>query len=141
MLGVFDVTKSAGELRLQFIDPHVQPFLHYRYLDDEFDRRRMREMVRMGYNELRSRIVDLNTWTDMLAWFSWERRRLACSESGQDGRAPRYKSQEHHHGPVHGLHNLRVVEASTTPDCTLANTNATTMMIGERIADFIRQRR
>ncbi len=43
------------------------------------------------------------------------------------------------HGHVHGLQNLRVVDASIMPDCMRANTNVTTMMIGERIADFIRQ--
>ncbi len=45
------------------------------------------------------------------------------------------------YGHVHGLQNLRVVDASIMPDCIRANTNVTTMMIGERIADFIRQGR
>ena len=43
------------------------------------------------------------------------------------------------YGKVHGLQNLRVVDASIMPDCVRANTNVTTMMIGEHIADFIRQ--
>jgi choline dehydrogenase len=43
------------------------------------------------------------------------------------------------YGKVHGLQSLRVVDASIMPDCIRANTNVTTMMIGERIADFIRQ--
>jgi choline dehydrogenase-like flavoprotein len=30
------------------------------------------------------------------------------------------------------------VEASIMPDCIRANTNVTTMMIGERISDFIK---
>jgi choline dehydrogenase len=42
-------------------------------------------------------------------------------------------------GRIYGLDNLRVVDASIMPDCIRANTNVTTMMIGERIADFIRQ--
>ena len=45
------------------------------------------------------------------------------------------------YGKVHGLRNLRVADASIMPDCIRANTNVTTMMIGERIADFIRQGR
>jgi choline dehydrogenase-like flavoprotein len=40
---------------------------------------------------------------------------------------------------VHGLQNLRVVDAAILPDCPRANTNVTTMMIGERVADFIKQ--
>ena len=43
------------------------------------------------------------------------------------------------YGSVHGLQNLRVVDASIMPNCIRANTNVTTMMIGERIAEFIRQ--
>ena len=42
------------------------------------------------------------------------------------------------YGRAHGLEGLRVVDASVMPDCIRANTNVTTMMIGERIADFIR---
>ena len=41
-------------------------------------------------------------------------------------------------GRVHGLGNLRVVDASIMPDCIRANTNVTTMVIGERISDLIR---
>jgi choline dehydrogenase len=42
-------------------------------------------------------------------------------------------------GKVHGLAGLRVADASIMPDCIRANTNVTTMVIGERIADLIRQ--
>ncbi len=45
------------------------------------------------------------------------------------------------YGRVHGLENLRIADASIMPDCIRANTNATTIMIGERIADFMRQGR
>ena len=39
---------------------------------------------------------------------------------------------------VHGLEGLRVADASIMPDCIRANTNATSMVIGERVSDFIR---
>jgi len=42
------------------------------------------------------------------------------------------------YGKVHGLDNIRVADASVMPDCIRANTNVTTMMIGERISDFMK---
>jgi choline dehydrogenase len=41
------------------------------------------------------------------------------------------------YGRVHGLEGLRVVDASIIPDVVRANTNATTIMIGECLADAI----
>ena len=38
---------------------------------------------------------------------------------------------------AHGLENLRVVDVSVLPDCIRANTNATTIMIAERVADWM----
>lgn len=40
---------------------------------------------------------------------------------------------------VHGFDNLRVADASIMPTVTHANTNVTCMMIGERVADFIKE--
>jgi choline dehydrogenase len=39
------------------------------------------------------------------------------------------------------MEGLRVVDASVMPDVIRANTNATTIMIGERVADWIREGR
>jgi choline dehydrogenase len=43
------------------------------------------------------------------------------------------------HCRVRGLENIRVVDASVMPDVIRANTNATTIMIAERVADWIRE--
>lgn len=37
---------------------------------------------------------------------------------------------------VHGLEGLRVVDTSVMPDVVRANTNATAIMIGERVAEW-----
>ena len=39
---------------------------------------------------------------------------------------------------VRGVEGLRVADASVMPDCIRANTNATTIMIGEKVADYIK---
>jgi choline dehydrogenase len=38
---------------------------------------------------------------------------------------------------VHGVAGLRVADASVMPAVTSGNTNASTLMIGERCADFL----
>ena len=43
-------------------------------------------------------------------------------------------------GRVHGLQALRVVDASIMPLIITGNLNATTIMIGEKIADAVRGR-
>jgi len=40
---------------------------------------------------------------------------------------------------VKGVEGLRVADASIMPDCIRANTNATTIMIAERVADWLRK--
>ena len=43
------------------------------------------------------------------------------------------------HCRIHGMEGIRVVDASIMPDCIRANTNLTTIMIGERAADWIKE--
>ena len=40
---------------------------------------------------------------------------------------------------VHGMDGLRVADASIMAECVRANINVTVMVMGERIADFIKQ--
>jgi choline dehydrogenase len=42
---------------------------------------------------------------------------------------------------VQGLEGLRVVDAAVMPDVIRANTNATTIMIAERVADWMKEGR
>ena len=42
---------------------------------------------------------------------------------------------------VHGLENIRVVDASVMPDVIRANTNATAIMIAERVSDWVNEGR
>jgi choline dehydrogenase len=153
MTAGLQLAAGAGEMRLTSTDPNVQPSLDYNYMQDPFDRERMREMVRLcislGEHESFKDIIqeriepsDTDLATDE-ALDEWVKREVTTSQhiSGtcKMGPASDPTSVVDQYGKVHGLEGLRVVDASIMPDCIRANTNVTTMMIGERIAEFIGQ--
>jgi len=153
MLAILNLAVGSGELRLTSADPAVQPFLDYRYLDEDFDRRRLRDLVRLcvklgqdeGFKDIiEERIEPTDTELasdDALDVFM--RREVTTGQhiscTCKMGPASDPMAVVDQYGKVHGLQNIRVVDASIMPDCVRANTNVTTMMIGEHIADFIRQ--
>ncbi|MDA0264051.1 MAG: mycofactocin system GMC family oxidoreductase MftG [Chloroflexi bacterium] len=152
MLGVLDLAMGSGELKLTSADPDEQPFLDYRYLQDPFDRQRMREMVRtcvnLGQHESFKDIVEhrIEPTDEELA--SDDALDAFCARdvtTGQHisgtckmGPASDGMAVVDQHGRVHGLDGLRIADASVMPNCIRANTNVTTMMIGEHMADFIK---
>ena len=151
MTGGIQLAAGAGELRLTSADPTVQPSLDYHYLEDPFDRERLREAVRLcvrlGEHEsfrdmiaerLEPSDADLSSEEALDAWLMREvttSQHISCTCKMGPSSDPMAVVDQY--GRVHGLEGLRVVDASIMPDCIRANTNVTTMMIGERIADFM----
>ena len=143
---------GSGELRLTSADPNGKPSLDLRYFEEEFDRRRMREVIRisveMGKHEaFRGMIKErLEPTDDDLvsddALDAYVRRSVVSGQhitsTCRMGPASDPLAVVDQYGRVHGLQGIRVADASVMPDSVRANTNCTTMMIGERIADFIR---
>ena len=50
MVICIDLAIGSGNLYLRDKDPHIQPFLNYNYLEDDFDMARLREGVRLSLN-------------------------------------------------------------------------------------------
>ncbi len=144
---------GAGELRLASADPAEQPVLDYRYLEEEFDVRRLREAVRvcvdLGNDEAFKDIIQERvspTDEDMEsdeALTAWMRREVTTSQhiscTCKMGTADDPMAVVNQYGKVYGLEGLRIVDASIMPDCIRANTNVTTLAIGEKIADHIKE--
>ena len=143
---------GQGELTLQSTDPHVQPYIHYNYYREAEDLRRMRDGIRLGV-----RVAEQSVYQGILD----ERVTPTDEELATDEALDRWlmgNSGTSHHisgtckmGPdsdpmtvvdqylkVKGLEGLRVADASVMPDCIRANTNATTIMIAEKLSDFIK---
>ena len=150
---VLDLALGSGELRLTSTDPNDQPFLNYNYLQEPFDRQRLREAVRLALKladhesfkdiieeRIEPKDSDLESDDTMDEWMMGDAstgQHISCT--CKMGPASDPMAVVDQYGRVHGLEGLRVVDASIMPDCIRANTNVTTMMIGERIADFIRR--
>ena len=143
--------RSTGEIRLTTTDPHVQPFINYRMLSDPLDRQRLREAVRLclrladhrDFNDLfeeRLSLKDSDLESDETL-DHWMLRNVTgghVSCSCKMGPASDRMAVVDQHGKVRGVDGLRVADASIMPMTVRANTNVTTIMIGERIADFVR---
>ena len=151
MLAILNLAVGSGELRLTSTDPAVQPFLDYRYLDEDFDRRRLRDLVRLcvklgqdeGYKDIieeRIEPTDAELASDE-AIDEYVYREVTTSQhiscTCKMGPAADPMAVVDQHGKIHGMQNIRVVDASIMPDCIRANTNATTIMIAEKIADYV----
>ena len=146
-----ELPDGSGWVRLQSGDPAVQPSINYRYLHNENDMRRMRDAVRLACSLLESgtyagisegRIApDDNTLGSDNDLDSWIRQTLGSSRHvsgtcriGPDGDAMAVTDQQCR---VRGVVGLWVADSSIMPQVTRANTNATAIMIGERVADWV----
>jgi choline dehydrogenase len=148
---VLNLAVGQGELRLQSDDPTIQPLLDFNLLAEEEDRRRLRDALRLSVRlaehaafrgMLGERIApDDATLASDEALDAWMLREVTSTNhiSGtcKMGPAADRLAVVDQRGRVHGVEGLRVADASIMPDCIRANTNATAMMIGERMAELL----
>ncbi len=148
---MMELANSSGEILLNSADPDDQPYINCHYLDDLWDRERMREAVRMSLEFMRhnafNEIVDVTisptekdlSSDDALDAWMLENVNIGQHLSGtcKMGPAADPMAVVDQYGRVHGIEALRVADASIMPDVIRANTNLTTIMIGERVADWI----
>ena len=148
---MMELAVSAGELRLTSTDPGVQPYIDCRYLEEPWDRERLREGVRIILDMMEhesfkdiveelispveSDLVSDDTLDQWLLENVWIGQHLSGTcKMGPDSDPMAVVDQ---YGRVHGIAGLRVADASIMPNVIRANTNATTIMIGERVEEWI----
>jgi len=141
--------RSRGRVQIRSNDPLAAPRIETNYLADEVDRK----TLVAGIGMLRE-IYAQPAFRDL-----WDREELPGREAGPDagllGFARNFGGTVFHcvgtcrmgSDPgsvvdpelrVRGVDRLRVIDASVMPQVTSANTNAASLMIGEKGADLVR---
>jgi choline dehydrogenase len=144
--------QNLGSVSLRSLDPKDAPMLRLNYLQSQADVQKLVEGIKLirqlfqnsAFDEFRGEEIapsaDVTNDEAIEAYI-----RDGCStvwhpvgtcKMGTDSMAvvdPELR--------VHGVQGLRVVDASIMPTITTGNTNAPTIMIGEKAADFIKASR
>ena len=148
-----NLAHSKGELRLRSGDYRDHPYLDYNLLDHEEDLRRYRDGVRLVVSlenhpamaaMIEKRVYpedsDLETDDALDLWMKrWVGTGHHISCTAKMGPSSDPMAVVDQYGKVYGADGLRVVDASIMPECVRANINVTVLMIGERVADLIKQ--
>ena len=152
IVGSIYLASSKGKITLKSNDPDEQPSLDFHLLEDPEDLRRLREAVRIAVDLLKhsefdeiiqNRIEPLDS--DLYSDDSLNKWLLKEVTTGQHltgtckmGPSSDQMAVVDEELRVHGVEGLRVADASIMPNTVRANTNATTIMIGERLAAFLK---
>ena len=140
---------AQGSVKIQSTDPRVYPKLRFNYLSTEQDRREWGEAVRCARNILNQPAFDqynagelspgpeVESDEEVLKWVAKDGETAyhpACTcKMGTDNMSV----VDPQSMKVHGVENLRVVDASIMPYITNGNIYAPVMMLAEKSADLI----
>ena len=149
---ILELADGKGEVRLSANDPHVQPSLNYHYLEEERDVERLREAVHISL-----RLLEHDAFGSIVSSVIHPSPEELASDEALDDYMRRTVFNTTHasgtckmgpasdpmavvdqHLSIHGLEGIKVADASVMPNVIRANTNCTTIMIGERCAEWIR---
>lgn len=143
---------SRGNVRLRDANPLTPPIIKFNYMSTEQDRKEIRAAIRLtreifaqsAFDRFRGEElspgpavqsdaeIDAHIRTNVETAYH-----PSCScRMGSDDMAVTDGAAR-----VHGVNNLRVVDASIMPDVVSGNLNAPTIMMAEKLADVIRGRK
>lgn len=142
---------SRGHVRIKSRDPRRHPAILFNYMASEQDWHEFRDAIRITRQIINQPALDTFRGREISPG-------VACETDEQLDEFVRNHAETAYHpcgtckmgsdemavvdaeGRVHGVQGLRVVDASIMPLIITGNLNATTIMIGEKIADNIRGR-
>jgi choline dehydrogenase len=159
---VLQIARSRGSVTLASADPHAPPRIRLNLVSDPEDLRRLVEGMRLvlsvvGTAPLSAYLEGEATLDDGAVLPLGELQAALDTDAAIEAYVRRGVSQFYHAcatarmGPaddpgavvdqqcrVRGVEGLRVMDASVMPGIPRANTNLTCIMIGERVADWMR---
>lgn len=142
--------ESRGYVAARTADPHDQPAINPNYLAEDRDRRTIiaaMRLVRDWFNSpaLKQYLVaesvpgtDVQTDDEFLA-YARETGTTVFHATCSCRMGPDAMAVVDDRLRVHGMENLRVIDASVMPAVTSTNTNAPTIMIAEKGADMLKE--
>lgn len=139
---------SRGRIRLKSLNPHDHPSILFNYMSTEQDWQEFRDAIRITREIMHQPALDAYRGREISP------SKLAQTDAELDEFVRNHAETAYHpscsckmgedemavvdgQGRVHGVEGLRVVDASIMPLIITGNLNATTIMIGEKIADAI----
>jgi choline dehydrogenase len=144
---------SRGTVKLASADPAQPPALNWNLLSEENDRRRLREAIRvtseifnspaMRSAKIRAVNLDKSDLASNQTIDEWATKHIFATGHPSCTCRMGPQSDENavvdQYGCVYGVDGLRVADTSIFPKLPSRGPNATAIMVGERISDFIDQ--
>jgi choline dehydrogenase len=151
---VLEQAYSRGRVRLTSADPQAAPVIEQQFCEDERDRQRLgscfRDTVAFTQTKPMSDLILQTIFPDPRRALDDESiadlcRRLAASGFHPSGTVKMGPATDpgavvDQYGRAHCLDGLVVADASIMPEVPRANTNLTSIMIGEMIGEWLRTR-
>ncbi|MEQ9639462.1 MAG: GMC family oxidoreductase N-terminal domain-containing protein [Alphaproteobacteria bacterium] len=141
--------ESLGSIHIRSSDPRAQPSIRFNFLADPIDQQCMVDGFRMMRKiaeqpametyrgEEFSPGIEVESDDDILNWIR-NNSQTAYHPIGTCRMGPQPNAVVDEQLRVYGLQGLRVADASIFPTMPSGNTNAPSIMVGEKCADLIR---
>jgi choline dehydrogenase len=142
--------ESLGSIHIRSADPKAQPAIRFNFLADPIDQRAMVDGFRMMRRIVEAKPMDrfrgdeyspgkeVATDEQILTWIR-NNSQTAYHPIGTCRMGPGPNAVVDDRLKVHGLDGLRIADASIFPTMPSGNTNAPSIMVGEKAADLLRQ--
>jgi choline dehydrogenase len=142
--------ESRGEIRLKSANPSDPPAMHPNYLATETDRRALVDGLKIGRRVLATSYMQHFIAEEYQPGPSVQTDEQLLEHARNTGGTVFHPTSTCKMGVdpmavvdpelrVHGIEGVRVVDASIMPTVISGNTNAATIMIGEKAADLVRR--